>query len=310
MKTLLLLFAFFGLTFGLTAQSQSPEYIHVLVEVILDGESDMFFSSACGGTAIEPGEFANFVIWGGQASSGIRVGGLLTREDSLRIEIPVTFTVIQNADEMILFGRAWLMHLNASTEITGGGRTVIRQPVRFDAPVLLRVGRLPDGVSIALNVTVSREPISCGCTVMTQPIQLVTVQYLNGRMCSHHSAGRPASAHPSPVKTFFSLSADDASSADRQTSRILEYEADVRFSIPPDSIGHSCLVDFELTRTYRIDTLHHEFEDIRTDLAWTSTYQRRLELEPGVELRIVVPPDTPSVWGFVVEDTLIVVPPK
>ncbi|MBD3402209.1 hypothetical protein GF420_04890 [candidate division GN15 bacterium] len=270
----------------------------------------MFFGSACGGTAIEPGDFANFVIWGGHATSGIRVGGLLTREDSLRVEIPVTVTVVQHDDEMILLGRAWLTHLNASTEITGGCRTAIRQPIRFNDPVLLRLGRLPNGVAIALNITVSREPISGGCTVMTQPIQLVTVQYLNGRMRSHHATGRPASAHPSLVKTYFSLPADIASPSDRQVSRILEYWADIRFSVPPDSIGHARLVDFELTRTYRIDTLHQEFEDMRTDLAWTSTYRHRLELEPGVELRIVVPPDTPIVGGFVIEDTLIIVPPK
>jgi hypothetical protein len=311
MKITAVFLTILGLTASVSASDHSPEYIHILAEVILDGESELFFGSSSGGTAIEPGDYANFVVWGGRATSGIRVGGMVNWENNLRVEIPVSLTVLKQAKEMFLYGRVWLMHISDTTVIDGGRRISIKQPIRFNDPLLVRLGRLPDGVSISLNITVSREPISADSYIRTQPIQIVTVQYQDGERISHHAAGRPASAHPSPVKTSFSLPIDIAvSGAEAHAFRILEYEADVRLSISPDSLIQSRLVDFELIRTYRIDTLHYSLEDIKADLTFTSTYKRRLAMEPGVELRIIVPPDTPSVHGFDIEDTLIVVPPK
>jgi hypothetical protein len=302
MVTRVVLLMVLGLAVAAAAQEETPDVIHVLSQVVLDGESDLFVGAASGGKAIEPGEYVDYVIWGGDSTSGIRVGGLVNSAPGIRVEIPVSFTVVEQADRNLLYGRAWLMHLADSATITGGGRVSIRQPIRYDEPVLVRLGKLPDGIGISLNVTISRERISGHCATTTQPVQLVTVQYENGEMRSNHAAGRTAVAEPSPVKTWFSLPINDAA------SQVLTYEAEIRFSQDLEHLAGARSVDFSLIRTYTIDTLHYRLEETTPDVTYRSTYTRRLQLEPGAEYRIVIPPDTPSVRGFDIEDTLIVVP--
>ncbi|MGD8922828.1 MAG: hypothetical protein PVH24_06230, partial [Candidatus Zixiibacteriota bacterium] len=87
-----------------------------------------------------------------------------------------------------------------------------------------------------------------------------------------------------------------------------QYEATIRFSKPVQlsELPVHCAVTFE--RTYRIDTLYVPYSSFEADVVYRSRYQRDIAIERDKSVQFVFPPDTPSVRGFDILDTLIIAP--
>jgi hypothetical protein len=61
-------------------------------------------------------------------------------------------------------------------------------------------------------------------------------------------------------------------------------------------------------RTYYIDIDHISMQEFSWEFMYSSLFSKQIELIPGEKLILVFPPDTPSVHGFDIEDTLILRP--
>lgn len=286
-----------------------PHQVQIGFEIILDGVSEQFTGRSTGGQWITPGEYSEMyargVFWGADSSSGVSVGGIINRHDEeLFFELPFELTVYPSPECLLLFGQAYLLNYREGGKVISGQRTAIEQPVQLGEPTLIPVGVLSDGIGVSLKVMVSEEGGVMPGACLTYPVQLVTVQWYEGEVRTRHGAGRVVAAESSPVKTTFSIPKDGSG------AEVAKYSAAITFGQALDEIDGRTPVRLDFVREYRIDTLLYPQTEFTEDVVYTSSYVRYLRLKPGDMYRVIIPPDTPSVRGFNIEDTLIIVPPK
>ena len=87
-----------------------------------------------------------------------------------------------------------------------------------------------------------------------------------------------------------------------------ESDIDLDFSSHGDVAKEPLRGQLSFVRTYTIDTLHYAHAAFSADVVYTSHYTKDIEIVPGKMLKLIFPSDTPSVRGFDIEDTLIIVP--
>ena len=221
---------------------------------------------------------------------------------SASVESYYHFRLSGTPSHLRLLGTVLTARVINADRIDSGLRKSLNMAIRLNEPVDLDIGTLPDGRQMVLHTTVRDTKPTRKTTCGPGQMKLISTNYRDGKVLSKHEASRDLANTFKPVKTSFSCPKDDAA------SQFMDYNAKIIFSPPLTDIDTSITSTLTFIRQYAIDTLNYRRNPTDPHVRYESRYTKDITIEPGRILRIVIPPDTPAVRGFRIEDTLIIHP--
>ena len=162
---------------------------------------------------------------------------------------------------------------------------------------------LPNGQRVVLRATIRDALPSLLFECGINQLKLITINYNESRVYNMVQNSRGLAPSSQPLATEFSIPVDSS------VWQHMKYEADIRFVPSIDDIRSATTSTMTIIRRYAIDTLHYG-DSFVPDVHYESKYSKELSFFRGRAMKIVIPPDTPSIHGFNVQDTLIVLPGK
>jgi len=287
-----------------TLSAQETENKFLEVRLMYEENGHLIDGGITAGCFVLTGESCQNVFWWKDKSHGVRGSIVSNQVTNPQHELITSFSLVAQKNQTLLSGTTYSMSLTDSGLISNGYKITVKQPISLEQKVILDAGKLNDGRIIKLQVSIYHDQPTRFLTHESNWIELVTTHLVEGTVKSQHSGGRSLSRKPIKIETKFSMQLDNKS------WQVVEYSADIIFSCSIDDMmaGKKCSVTF--TRTYSIDTVHFALTEFSEDVLYTSTNIQQLKFAPGQILKLVFPPDTPSVRGFDFEDTLIITPPE
>ena len=312
MKTITV-FLLWLLAFDLVVGSE-PDRLYLRIEPRIGDRSPLADAGIMGGCYIEPGKACNGLFYMDDDGSGILVGSIINDlVPNPEFELLYSITLTKEDGRDMLVGSAYAMQLSPEGEILGGRRTEIRQYVTLGEEIVLAqpVGRVANGETIFLQMSADRPTPRRADKSAEHPITLISTQLEDGKEYSQATHWYNRLGSPRRFRSGF------RSRTDNSVSDLLRYdvEVDVDYDSHITNLASLAVLtkepikgELSFKRTYAIDTLHHGSDEFLPDVVYTSKYTKDIAIVPGKMLKLVFPPDTPSVRGFDIEDTLIIVP--
>jgi hypothetical protein len=234
----------------------------------------------------------------------------ITAETSRYQSSDLKFELVFNLLLSINDGGAWLAGatraLNYADNVQPGRaeRTSIEKALPIGQEELVCSHKLPDGRQIYLKVELRTE-LPNDCADCGQSAVVLRSAYLkNGVKVSSGSSGRKFLTE---AMEFQSGVGDIGNAADASEMKYV-----VMISMPGALKAlkerTECKITFQ--RAYQIRSRGGSGGEGESSVNYTSRNVKDIVLEPGKELRLVFPPDTPAVEGYAIEDTLIILPRK
>jgi hypothetical protein len=185
-------------------------------------------------------------------------------------------------------------------EMSAWKEEMIDTPIVLGKPAIFKIGDLTDGRRVTMQVSVSAQGPDLQERLGDNEITLISTQLLEGKQYSRALSGRKYFADGVQFLNHFNLP-----QTDKQELRMM-YSAYV-WGVPDSIIGSTpCHLTFK--RMYTMQPSGREQEGVVAPDNYSSQYFRDIVLEPGKEIRLIFPADTPSVRGFDIVDTLILAP--
>jgi len=230
--------------------------------------------------------------------SGINVGAIgFGGPKGADYELDYSLALTRGSDKDILVGALYSLQLSGGESVTGGRKIRVNSPVEYGQPDTIKVSE-----SIGVEIRVVRHAPGQFERKSSGPLTLVSVQEYDGRVRSVASNSAPLSKERS-FQSGFNLPSGD-------TLKTLEYRTTISFSEPLEGAVYplQCVVTFK--RMYLIDAQLLPGKRYEAKQAYVSNYSKSLTLQPGKISELIFPPDSPSVEGFEITDTLIISPPE
>jgi hypothetical protein len=277
------------------AVADTPTSPYLDVSVLSRNDSGFQETGTTGGCYLSYGAICSGSYFESDKESGIRVGGLLSEAGDLEYQLLYRFSLSKEGTQDYLVGEVYSLKLGTDGRITGGERKNIRQPIRYGEQ-----DTLPISDTWGLAVTVYKQAPLLPARAVSGQLVLISVQEDKGETIA--AAGN--ASRLSQERTFTT----NFSNLHDSVYQRAQYEATIRFSKPVrlSDLPVHCAVTFE--RTYRVDTLYFPYSSFEPDVVYRSEYQRDIAIERDKSVQLVFPPDTPSVRGFDILDTLIIAP--
>ncbi len=296
-----------------TAYGGEPDAMYLQIDLMVGNRAVLADAGMMGGCYIRPGKDCKGLFYWSDDGSGVLVGSLINDlVPKPNFELLYSMTLTKEAGRDVLVGTAYAMQLSDEGEILGGRRTRIRQYLAPGEEIVLAqpVGRLGSGESIFLQISGERQKPEPADKSAEHPVTLISTQLQDGEECSQtrNWYSRPRDTYA--FRTGFSLNEKNGA------YEFLKYEVHVRLNYDDgsgwptgdDAAGEPVKGRLSFDRKYIIDTLHYRHASFSPDVVYESGFKKDIEIVPGKMLKLIFPPDTPSVRGFDIEDTLIIVP--
>jgi hypothetical protein len=295
------------------AQADRPDLIYFQIEPMVGDKPALSESGIVGGCYIGPGKTCDGLFYINDDGSGVLVGSIINDLVSEpEFELVYSITLTKEGGRDMLVGSAYAMELSPEGEILGGRRTEIRQYFTYGEEIVLAqpVGRLPGGENIFLQMSANTQKPKPVDKSGEHPITLISTQLVDNEQYS-----RATNSYHRPKSTY-AFRAGFSSEEKNGACEMLRYDVEVRMDYREgyDSAtasgrsGQPVRGRLSFNRTYAIDTLNYPHASFTPDVTYVSKYTKDVDIVPGKMLKLVFPPDTPSVRGFDIEDTLIIVP--
>jgi hypothetical protein len=217
-------------------------------------------------------------------------------------EIQYRFNVHRSEAGRFLTGYVTLIEIERAGEIVSGRRRLINRSIEIGAGNLVYAGANSQGDKFSINVRVqSDRPKELSEDVRTGPIVLYTRISRSGEQLGLIKNSSNRLEHSQTFRTAQTTSVEGGQER-------MEYRVKVTLDDYPDSSRYPMQTTVRIERYYVIDTLYVPGREFVSDVAYSSRHSKQVTLEPGRSLEIVIPPDTPSVRGFDVVDSLVIRP--
>ena len=302
MRTMILILLFVAV-FN-PALADTPD-LYLRIEPVIDGMPSLADSGIICGCYIGPGKECSGLFYMNDDGSGILVGSIINDKVSHpEFELLYSVTLDEEGGRDILFGSAYAVYLSPEGEILSGRRTEIRQYLTSGNEIVLAqpVGKLKNSKTIFLQMQADRNRQAENDKLAEHALTLISTQLVNGDKFSRVSNWYNNLASEHAFRAGFKSKEENGS------YQLLRY--DVKVDLLSDAGEEIVPLRGQLSfrRTYSIDTLYQSNSPFSADVIYSSQYKKDIDLVPGKMLKLIFPPDVPSVRGFDIEDTLIVVP--
>jgi len=234
--------------------------------------------------------------------SGVYGEGLTREIDSLTFEMSYGLMLTIDKGQLRLKGKIYALNLSSDGTIESGKRTIVNETVFLGKPILIAAGVIDSTEEISLRVTITREKPQEIVLTPDSPIRLITTFFSAGEVYSKsmHAFGKLDTL--TIVKTGFGTRL--------VAGRRDQVKYEVRISLPdiPERIENAYEGLMQFDRFYFIDTAYSVGSEFQSDITMTTNYRKSVRLVPGEMFKLIIPPDSPMVRNFGIEDTLIIVP--
>lgn len=285
------------------SHSEDNESYYFNIEYLLSSGDSLISAGATSGCRRPVGETCRNVYYRAVREFGVYGGGGLTHEvDSLFFEMPYDLLLTFDNDRLRLKGKIYTLNLDNDGTILSGRRKIVNEPVSLGKPILIPAGDIDSKEEISLRVTISREKPEEREYLTDSPIRLITTFLADGKKWSRamHAFGRLNTL--TIVKTGFGTP--------KVAGRWDQIKYEVRISLLgiPERIENAYNGLLQIDRFYFIDTGYTAGSEFQSDITMTTSYSKSVRLVPGEMFKLVIPPDSPMVRNFGVEDTLVIIP--
>jgi hypothetical protein len=293
--------------------ANTPDLIYLQIEPRIGGAPPLSEAGIIGGCYIGPGKVCDGLFYINDDGSGVLVGSIINDlVSNPDFELLYSMTLTQEDGRDMLVGSAYAMQLSPEGEILGGHRTAIRQYFTYGEEIVLAqpVGRLPGGENIFLQMSANTQQPKPVDKSAEYPITLISTQLVDDEQYSQVKNWYNHLTNAYAFRTGF------RSKEKNGAYEVLKYEVEIKVDYG-EGFDHWTVSDFAtqpvkgrlaFSRTYAIDTLNYPHASFAPDVTYMSEYTKDVDIIPGKMLKLIFPPDTPSVRGFDIEDTLIIVP--
>jgi archaellum component FlaF (FlaF/FlaG flagellin family) len=309
MKAIALLMGFLGL-FSLTS-ADTPESIYLRIDPVIGDSSPLSEAGIIGGCYIGYDKECSGLFYIDEDGSGIIMGTIIY-DAHPTFELLYSITLTNENGRDLLVGSAYAMEFSPEGEILSGRRTEIRQPINLGEEVVLAqpVGQLPNGKPVFLQMSTDIWSLKQGDKSVKHPITLISTQLADGELYSQVTNWYGSVQNEYAFRTKF------RSKEKNGKYELLHYQVEIKVNYEEGSdilsrtgaVSQPVKARLIFNRRYTIDTLNYPHASFTPDVTYVSEYRKDVDLIPGKMLKIIFPPDTPSVRGFDIEDTLIIVP--
>lgn len=279
-----------------------PRYLHVTVS----GENGVANPVCEGSLWFDIAQEHNYggVYYIAGNSCGITAETSRYQSNDLKFELVFNLLLSIHESGTWLAGATRALNYADKDQSGRAERTSIEKALPMGQEELVCSHKLPDGRQIYLKVEL-RSELPSDCADCGQSAVVLKSSYLkNGVKVSSGTSGRKFLAEAMEFR-----SGVDESSSDGDPD---EMKYIVLISMPGALKAlkerTECTITFQ--RAYQIRSRGGSGGSGESSVNYTSKNTMDVVLEPGKELRLVFPPDTPAVEGYAIEDTLIILPRK
>jgi len=288
------------LTTGVAHSAQNTGYLHLSL-VAADG-SPLAGQSVEGGRTLWSGDEMTGVVYFGRNGLGILVGSILMSVGDIDWEVNYALSFDVGKTDTILVGSLRSLQYSPDGDVVGGRKIGVKQSIHINQRILIPLGQEFEDEELALAITLmEKSPIVAkpGRDGSVSPLFWSSTQLIGGKSGGRYGYEFGRLKDTNAIQADFSLNLPDG------TYEYLRYEVEV-ILVPPigaESIHEKTRLIY--SRKYMIDTTCAESEAFSPDVTYNSSYEKDVVLDRGGVIQLVFPPDTPSVRGFDIEDTLI-----
>lgn len=241
----------------------------------------------------------NGVYYKAGSVSGIK-GGAYADEAGISFEMPYSLRLLKLPQRLILEGVVFAIFQNGANDIISGRKIVIHQEIEYEDEFLIEVNDRDGSKFLTIGIILQdKKPKR---TRSQFPVSLKTSFTKDGEPKGQATNSRGALTDSIKFQTGFSIQRDDG------YFEQVKHQMEIIFASLPENISEPFRTKLTFRRTYNIDTLHYPQKEFVADVIYRSEFTKEIELVPGKTLMLVFPPDSPSVRGFNIEDTLYIRP--
>jgi hypothetical protein len=274
------------------------------LQVIVSGANDIG-NPVCSGSLVfdmTQEQLYNGGYYIAENSCGITADVAAYRESGMKFELLFNLRSITNDQGVWMSGSTYALNYFNGRQTGLGEKTSVEKKLPLGQKVLVCSYALEDGREVTLHVSASVEcpPSSTDCG--KNAVTLVSTVLNDGKVFSKSSSARRLLAESMEFRPGLEATGAGVGSPK------LDYSVLVQIPGASRALKEATPCQVVFQRAYRITSLQMEKTDKQVAVNYTSKNTMDVVLEPGKELRLVFPPDTPPVEGFDIEDTLIIVP--
>lgn len=277
-----------------------PRYLHVTVSGEND-ESKPVCSASLGFDLLDERQQGGVYYIAGN-SCGITSEASRYQLDGLEFELVFNFQILGSGDYYLLAGATRALNYRGGSGPGRAERSSIEKQIPIGVKVPISSFSLPDGRQVTISVKLA-ETLPTDCPDCKQSaVSLRSVFSRNGNVFSSARVGKKFLAEAMEFHSSFEADAAGAGSPQ------FLYQVLVQIPNALDALTQPTETQVTLQRIYQFSSSHRSDPKNQTEGRFSSRITRAITLEPGKELRLVIPPDTPSLGGFEILDTLIILP--
>ncbi len=295
-----LVIAIIGTTLWLTTDCQARQ-LHMMIRLLKGSPLEYEHAGAASGCVIRPGHSCNGIFWIGETESGVSGGSMTSMISEPSAEFLYELSVKQLERDYLLSASIFNLHVDSEGKISGGRQFYSESPISLDSQLTVDIGEDLDGIRYLLGITLSDRPIP-----MSEEnewdgsnVTLLSRQLVDGKSWS------VAKNSTNAIHQTTSFTATFSSNPSAEGYMEMKYRFLLSFEDLPERIDGPVRTTLNIVRQYAVSSRGASSSQ---QGAYSSTYSKQIELRPGKLTELVIPPDTPSVAGFDILDTLRILP--
>jgi hypothetical protein len=297
---------------GSWTSASAANSIYMQVTPIISGGEVVGGSTAASGCYLSPGQECRGVFSLDDNGLRSRVGSITTDvRPAPGLEIVYGITWQTESDRAQFVGTVYTMQIDSEGTILRGHKTEIRHNLPDNDEIVMAqpVGTTSDGKTIALQISANRKGEQHLSKTYGHLITLISTQLGAGE-----DEKSLVNWYNQPDGTYRFRSNFKSEHGD--TCNVLMYDVEVKIDYGAD-LAHLSSLDastlpvsgrLHFNRKYMVHTQSCKGQSFSANASYVSGYEKEVTFRPGETLKLVFPPDSPSVRGFAIEDTLVIFP--
>lgn len=282
------------------AFAATPHYLQISVSGLNDSGEPVCPVSLVYDISQE--QLLNGAYYIADSSCGITADAAANQPGGLKFEIAYNMRIKADNQGTWLSASAYALNYSEGQKRGLGEKTTVEKALMIDKKTLIGSFGLQDGRDAQLFATLLEDCPQNNTDCGENAVTLITTVSSNGKSFAHKTQVRKLMA-----ETLNFQSEIKSEGAGGKVSQ-LRYAARVQIQGCTKALTEPTQCQVVFQRSYQIISSQTNGTNSQAAVNYTSQNMQEVTLEPGKELRLVFPPDQPSVEGFDIEDTLVINP--
>ncbi|KAA3633210.1 MAG: hypothetical protein DWP97_09670 [Calditrichaeota bacterium] len=251
--------------------------------------------TSLGAASTDMCRFADGIFYKDKNQVGIK-SGIVNNNKSVDFELIYSLRAGEVRGDNRLYGTCYSFQYTDSSSFLIGVKKVIDTSIELNEELKIPVGKLPNENKVFVGITLIDEMPDMKHDENTA-ITLITSDNTDFNAVNNKY-------------TLTEMTNFSTGTYIRKDGKInqLKYQIEINLPDLPNDFESPFETELLFKRKYLIDEDFFEMNSFQVDYTFKSEYRKKVTLIPGETIMFVFPPDTPSVRGFDMMDTLYIRP--